>query len=125
MFTYQFVALLLSPSLWGWIFQQVRLLCNLFQPLLFFLGQLPIIQLEPLTDKGHSRLFRVAVQAGSFVCGLQKFFQRVVLWDAEKIVLVGFPQVKGYLVYILLYYIAAKAVVVNMGGDKLDRKSVV
>ena len=34
----RFVALLLSPPLWVWIFQQVRLLCNLFQPLLFFLG---------------------------------------------------------------------------------------
>ena len=30
-----------------------------------------------------------------------------------------FPQVEGYLVYVLLYHIAAKAVIVNMGGDKL------
>ena len=27
------------------------------------------------------------------------------------------PQVKGYLVYVLLYHIAAKAVLVNMGGN--------
>ncbi len=32
----------------------------------------------------------------------------------------GFPQAEGYLVYILLYHIAAKAVVVNVGGDKLS-----
>src|SRR5699024_5899125 len=39
----------------------------------------------------------------------------------SKIVLVGFPQVEGYLVYVLLYHIAAKAVIVNMGGDKLSQ----
>ena len=45
-----FVAHLFSPPLWVWIFQQVRLLCNLFQPLLFFLRQLLVIQFKPLTD---------------------------------------------------------------------------
>ena len=29
-----------TSLMWGWIFQQVRLLCNLFQPLLFLFGQL-------------------------------------------------------------------------------------
>ena len=80
--------LLFPPSLWGWIFQQVRLLCNLFQPLLFFLGQLFQIQFEPLTDKHQSCLLRVAVWTGGFLGGLQKIFQRIVLRDAEKIVLV-------------------------------------
>ena len=61
---------LLSPPLWVWIFQQVRLLCNLFQPLLFFFGQLLQIQFEPLTDKRQSRLLRVAALAGDFICGL-------------------------------------------------------
>ena len=32
----------------------------------------------------------------------------------------GFPQVKGYAVYVLLYHIAAKAVIINVGGDKLS-----
>ena len=35
-----------------------------------------------------------------------------------------FPQVEGYLVYVLLYHIAAKAVVVNVGGDKLSQLRV-
>ena len=39
---------LLSPPLRFWVFQQVRLLRNPFQPLSFFLRQLPIVQLEPL-----------------------------------------------------------------------------
>ena len=108
-----------SSPLRVWIFQQVRLLCNPFQPFLFLLRQLPIVQFEPLADKGHRSLFRVAVWAGGFFGGLQEIFQRIVLRDTEKIVLVGFPQVKGYLVYILLYHMAAKAVIVNVGGDQL------
>ena len=115
-----FVAHLFSPPLWVWIFQQVRLLCNLFQPLLFFLGQLLQIQFEALTDKRQSRLLRVAVWAGSFLGSLQKIFQWVVLRDAEKIVLMCLPQVKSYLAYVLLYHIAAKAVIINMSGDKLS-----
>ena len=111
---------LFPPPLWVRIFQQVRLLCNLFQPLLFFLGQLFQIQFELLTDKRQSCLLRVAVWAGGFLGGLQKIFQRIVLRDAEKIVLMCFSQVKSYLVYVLLYHIAAKAVIVNMGGDKLS-----
>ena len=51
---------------------------------------------------------------------LQEIFLWGVLRDTEKIVLMGFPQVEGYLVYVLLYHIAAKAVIVNMGGDKLS-----
>ena len=43
------------------------------------------------------------------VNGLQEIFQGVVLRDAEKIVLMRFPQVKSYLVYVLLYHIAAKS----------------
>ena len=43
-------------------------------------------------DKGHRSLFRVAVWAGGFFGGLQEIFQRIVLRDTEKIVLVGFPQ---------------------------------
>ena len=110
---------LLSPPLWVRIFQQVRLLCNLFQPHLFFHGQLLQVQFEPFTDKSQRRLLRVAALFGGFLGGLQKIFQWVILRDAEKIVLMCFPQVEGYLVYILLYHIAAKAVIVNMGGDKL------
>ena len=56
----------------------------------FFLGQLFQIQFEPLTDKRQSRLLRVAVWAGGFLGGLQKIFQRIVLRDAEKIVLMYF-----------------------------------
>ena len=66
-----FVAHLFSPPLRVWIFQQVRLLCNLFQPLLFFLRQLLVIQFKPLTDKRQSRLLRVAVLSGGFLGGLQ------------------------------------------------------
>jgi hypothetical protein len=109
-----------SSPLRVWIFQQVRLLCNPFQPFLFLLRQLPIVQFEPLADKGHRSLFRVAVWAGGFFGGLQEIFQRIVLRDTEKIVLVGFPQVKGYLVYILLYHMAAKAVIVNVLGYVKD-----
>lgn len=61
---------LLSPPLWVWIFQQVRFLRNLFQPLLFVLWQLLQIQFKPFTDKRQRRLLRVAVLAGGFVCGL-------------------------------------------------------
>ena len=57
---------------------------------------------------------------GSFLGGLQEIFQWIVLRDTEKIFLMCFPQVKSYLVYVLLYHIAAKAVIVNMGGDKLS-----
>src|SRR5699024_4570975 len=73
-----------SCPLWVWIFQQVRLLCNPFQPFLFLLRQLPIVQFEPLADKGHRSLFRVAVWAGGFFGGLQEIFQRIVLRDTEK-----------------------------------------
>ena len=83
----------------------------------FFIGQLLVIQLDPLTDKSHRRLFRVAVLTGGFICGLQKIFQQVILRDAEKIVPVDFPQIMCYLVYVLLYHIAAKAVLVNVDGD--------
>ena len=69
-------------------------------------------------------MLRVAVWAGGFLGGLQKIFQRIVLRDAEKIVLMRFPQVKSYLVYVLLYHIAAKAVIINMGGDKLYYKAL-
>ena len=31
-----------------------------------------------------------------------------------------FTQVKCYFVYVLLYHIAAKAVIINVGGDKLS-----
>ena len=47
-------------------------------------------------------------------------FSGVILWDAEKIVLVCFPQSKGNPVYVPLYHIAAKLVLINMGGDKLS-----
>ena len=43
------------------------------------------------------------------IVGVDVYKRQVVLRDAEKIVPVGFPQVKGYSVYVLLYYIAAKA----------------
>ncbi len=56
--------------------------------------------------------------ASSTVC--KKSSSWVVLRDAEKIVLMHFSQVKSYLVYVLLYHIAAKAVIINMGGDKLS-----
>ena len=35
-------------------------------------------------------------------------------------VIMCFPQVKSYLVYVLLYHIAAKTIIINMGGDKLS-----
>ena len=50
-----------------------------------------IVQLEPLTDEHHSRLFRVAVLSSGFLGGLQEILQRVVLRDAEKIVSMGLP----------------------------------
>ena len=118
-YNFRFTALLLSPPLGLWIFQQVRLLCNPFQPLLFFLGQLLVIQFEPLADKHHGRLLWVAALSDCFLGCLQKIFQWVVLRDAEKIVLMGFPQVEGYLVYILLYHIAQKLSSSIWGGDKL------
>ena len=65
-------------------------------------------------------MLRVAALFGGFLGGLQKIFQWVILRDAEKIVLMCFPQIEGYLVYVLLYHIAAKAVIVNMSGDKLS-----
>jgi hypothetical protein len=101
------------------IFQQVRFFVQFFQPLLFFLGQLLQVQFEPLTDKRKRRLIRVAALFGGFLGGLQKIFQWVILRDVKKIVLMCFSQVEGYLVYVLLYHTAAKAVIVNMGGDKL------
>lgn len=61
---------LLSPPLRFWVFQQVRLLRNPFQPLSFFFRQLPIVQFEPFTDKRQSRLLRVAVWTGGFLGGL-------------------------------------------------------
>ena len=61
-------------------------------------------------------MLRVAVLSGGFLGGLQEIFQRVVLRNAEKIVLMRFPQVKGYLVYVLLYHIAANAVLLVEQG---------
>ena len=66
-------------------------------------------------------MFRVTVRAGNFASSFQKSFQRVILWDAEKIVLVEFTQGKGYPVYVLLDYVVAEAVIANMGGDKLPQ----
>ncbi len=51
-FAYPILLFLLLSPLGVWIFQQVRLLYNSFQPLLFVLGQLSIVQLEPLAEKG-------------------------------------------------------------------------
>ena len=76
--------------------------------------------LEKIRKHNLEMKLRIAVWAGGFLGGLQKIFQRIVLRDAEKIVLMRFPQVKSYLVYVLLYHIAAKAVIINMGGDKLS-----
>lgn len=45
------------------------------------------------------------------------------LWNTEKIVPVGLPQIKGYAVYVLLYHIAAKAVIVNMDSSCLNCES--
>lgn len=115
------MSLLLFPSpLRDWIFQQVRFSRKPFQRRFVLPAQLAIIQPEPFANEHQRRFLRVAVFLGSFPGGLQKIFQRAILRDAEKIVLMRFPQVKGYLVYVLLYHIAAKAVIVNMGGDKLS-----
>ena len=56
----------------------------------------------------NGNVYDVTVEAVSYT----HLFQRVVLRNAEKIVLMGFPQVKSYLAYVLLYHIAAKAVIV-------------
>ena len=69
-YNFKFVVLLFPPPLGIWIFQQVRLLRNPFQPLSFFFRQLPIVQFEPFTDKRHRRLFRVAALFSGFLGGL-------------------------------------------------------
>ena len=55
-----------------------------------------------------------------FGAGKPETHARIILWDAEKIVLVCVPQSKGNPVYVPLYHIAAKLVLINMGGDKLS-----
>ena len=114
------MSLLLFPSpLRDWIFQQVRFSRKPFQRRFVLPAQLAIIEPEPFADKHQRRFLRVAVRAGGFINGLQQTFQRVILWDAEEIVPMDFPQVKGYPIYVLLDYVAAKAVIIIMGGDKL------